>query len=435
MTQRAAFPMMLALIAVAVGFATLLVTQHVAAPPMIYGGAYLGTMCILYLAVRIALPHSDALLIPLVTLLTGVGLLMVYRLTYNVVGVQNLATTQVVWILVGSGALFLTILLFRDYQRLLNYRYLLALIALGLITSTIVFGHEVNGAKLWLQIGPVSFEPSQLAQILLIMFFAKYLAEKREVMTVTTRRFLGLQIPSLKYFGPVVFVWLISVALLIFEKDIGFSLLFMAVSLLMMYTATGRITYVLLGTLLFVIGLPILYEVFTHVRVRIDSWLDPWSDPYATGFQILQSIFNISDGGITGTGLGQGFAQTIPDVQTDYVFSAIASELGFLGATVILLTFLMFAYRGMKIALLAQDSASKLLAGGLTMAFTLQTLIVVGGVTKAIPLTGLGLPFVSYGGTSVVSNFILTGFLLVISEQAGQKSANTAVVSEAASLQ
>ncbi|MBV9453813.1 MAG: FtsW/RodA/SpoVE family cell cycle protein [Rubrobacter sp.] len=435
MTQRAAFPMMLAFVAVAVGFATLLVTQKVATPPMIYGGVYLGTMCMLYFAVRIRLRHSDALLIPLVTLLTGVGLLMVYRLTYNVDGVQNLAITQVVWILVGSGALFLTILLFRDYQRLLNYRYLLALIAIGLITSTILFGREVNGAKLWLQIGPVSFEPSQFAQILLIMFFAKYLAEKREVMTVTTRSFLGLQIPSLKYFGPVVLVWLISIALLIFEKDIGFSLLFMAVSLLMMYTATGRITYVLLGTLLFLIGLPVLYQVFTHVRVRIDSWLDPWSDPYATGFQILQSIFNISDGGLTGTGLGQGFAQSIPDVQTDYVFSAIASELGFLGATVILLTFLMFAYRGMKIALLAEDPASKLLAGGLTITFTLQTLIVVGGVTKAIPLTGLGLPFVSYGGTAVISNFILTGFLLVISEQAGQKSADIAVVSEVASLQ
>src|ERR687894_222293 len=287
-------------------------------------------MVVLYLGVRIWLPHSDVLLLPMVTLLTGVGLIMIYRLTYEVPGVENLATTQAGWILVGAGALVAVVLLCRDYEKLFAYKYLLALAAVGLVASTFTpLGYEVNGARLWLQIGPVTFQPSEFARIALIVFFAGYLAEKR----------------------------------------------------------------------------------------------DPWSDPDDSGFQITQSIFNIADGGITGTGLGAGFSQTIPEVETDFVFSTIASELGLLGSTALLLVFLVFAYRGIKIALLAEDDASKLLAFGLTAMFAMQTLIIVGGVTKAIPLTGITLPFVSYGGSSVVGNFVLTGLLLVVSERAGRREA------------
>jgi peptidoglycan glycosyltransferase len=216
-------------------------------------------------------------------------------------------------------------------------------------------------------------------------------------------------------------VWALSLGLLIFEKDLGSSLLFFTVPLLMLYAATGRTAYVILGTFLFVVGALATYRFFSHVQVRVLSWLDPWSDPYGEGFQITQSIFNIADGGLTGTGLGRGFSQSIPNVQTDFIFSTAASELGFLGATTLLLAFLLFAYRGTKIALLAEDDASKLLAFGLTIVFAMQTLIIVGGVTKAIPLTGLTLPFVSYGGSSVVGNFILTALLLVVSERAGKR--------------
>ncbi|MDX6381539.1 MAG: hypothetical protein QOI57_2563, partial [Rubrobacteraceae bacterium] len=319
--------------------------------------------------------------------------------------------------------LLLTILLFRDYQRLLNYKYLFAAVGIGLVGSTILFGYEINGAKLWLRIGSVSIEPSEFARMPLIIFFAGYLADKREVMAVTSRSFLGLKVPSLKYFGPVVLVWAASVGLLVFEKDVGISLLFIAVSLLMLYMATGRITYMILGGLLFLTGFPVLYQIFPHVRSRIEDWLNPWSDPTGQGYQITQSIFNIADGGLTGNGLGEGFAQTIPEVHTDFIFSAVAGELGLLGASALLLVFLVFVHQGMKIALLVEDTASKLLAAGLTSVLALQTIIIVGGVTKAIPLTGLGLPFVSYGGSSVVGNFILTGLLLVVSEQAGRQFA------------
>ena len=414
--------MILALLITTLGFATLIFAQGATSPPVIYGAYYAGTLFALYLGVRLMLPHSDVLLLPLVTLLTGLGLVMIFRLTYNVDGKQGLAITQAVWILIGSGTMFLLVLFFRNYHRLFDYKYMLAAVAVLLIASTFTpLGYEVNGARLWVSLGPVGFQPSEFARIALIIFFAGYLADTRDLLAATSRTILGVQIPALKYFGPVALVWAASLGLLVFEKDLGSSLLFFAVPLLMLYAATGRIAYVLLGTVLFTIGSFLAFVLFDHVKVRVRAWLDPWAYPDTDGFQILQSIFNIADGGLLGTGLGAGFSQTIPEVETDFVFSAVASELGLLGATAVLLAFLVFVYRGTKIALLAQDDASKLLAFGLTAMFALQTLVIVGGVTKAIPLTGITLPFVSYGGSSVVGNFILTGLLLLISERAGRR--------------
>ncbi len=416
--------MILALLVTTLGFATLIFVQEAASPPLIYGAYYAGTLFVLYLGVRLLLPHSDVLLLPLVTLLTGLGLVMIFRLTYNIEGVESLALDQAIWILIGSGTMFLMVLFFRNYHRLFDYKYLFAFAGVFLIASTFTpLGYEVNGARLWVDLGPVSFQPSEFARIALIVFFAGYLAEKRDLLAATSRSFLGIQIPAIKYFGPVALVWAASLGLLVFEKDLGSSLLFFAVPLLMLYAATGRIAYVLLGGILFSLGSLVTFLLFDHVQVRVQAWLDPWQDPDGTGFQILQSIFNIADGGLLGTGLGAGFAQTIPEVETDFVFSAIASELGLLGATAVLLAFLIFVYRGTKIALLAEDDASKLLVYGLTAMFALQTLVIVGGVTKAIPLTGITLPFVSYGGSSVVGNFILTGLLLLVSEKAGRREA------------
>src|SRR5918997_2610407 len=424
MTQRAALPMALALVITTLGFANLIFVQEANSPPLIYGAYYAGTLFGLYLVVRLLLPYADALLLAIVTLLTGVGLVLIYRLTSEVEGVENLALTQAVWILVGSGTLLFVVLFFRNYHKLFAYKYLLALAALGMIASTFTpLGYEVNGARLWVAVGQVNVQPSEFARIALVVFFAGYLAEKRDPWAATSRSLMGVQLPPLKYFGPVALVWAVSLGLLVFEKDLGSSLLFFAVPLLMLYAATGRIAYVILGSLLFAFGSLVTYFLFEHVQLRVQSWLDPWADPDGAGFQILQSVFNIADGGLTGTGLGAGFSQTIPEVETDFIFSAIASELGLVGATAVLLAFLVFVYRGTKISLLAADEASKLLAFGLTAMFALQTLIIVGGVTKAIPLTGITLPFVSYGGSSVVGNFILTALLLVISEKAGRREA------------
>src|SRR5215207_8388782 len=418
-------PMILALLVTTLGFATLIFAQEATSPPLVYGAYYAGTLFLLYLGVRLLLPHSDALLLPIVTLLTGLGLVMIFRLTYDVEGAEELALTQAVWILIGSGAMFVLVLFFRNnYDRLFDYKYLLAIAAVFLIASTFTpLGYTVNGARLWVDLGPVNFQPSEFSRIALVVFFAGYLAEKRDVLAATSRSFLGIQLPAIKYFGPVALVWAASLGLLVFEKDLGSSLLFFAVPVLMLYAATGRTAYVLLGAVLFTLGSFVTFLLFEHVQLRVQSWINPWRDPDGTGFQILQSIFNIADGGLLGTGLGAGFAQTIPEVETDFVFSAIASELGLLGATAVLLAFLAFTYRGIKIALLAEEDASKLLAYGLTAMFALQTLIIVGGVTKAIPLTGITLPVVSYGGSSVVGSFILTALLLVVSERAGRREA------------
>src|SRR5215217_2207966 len=422
MTQRAALPMALALVITTLGFANLIFVQEANSPPLIYGAYYAGTLFGLYLVVRLLLPYADALLLAIVTLLTGVGLVLIYRLTSELEGVENLALTQAVWILVGSGTLLFVVLFFRDYHKLFAYKYLLALAALGMIALTFTpLGFEVNGARLWVAVGPVNVQPSEFARIALVVFFAGYLAEKRDPWAATSRSLMGVQLPPLKYFGPVALVWAVSLGLLIFEKDLGSSLLFFAVPLLMLYVATGRIAYVILGGVLFVAGSLVTLRLFSHVRARVVSWLDPWSAPHGSGFQITQSLFNIADGGLTGAGLGKGFSQTIPEVETDFVFSTAASELGLLGATALLLAFLVFVYRGIKIALLAEDDASKLLAFGLTAMFAMQTLIIVGGVTKAIPLTGITLPFVSYGGSSVLGNFILTALLLLVSERAGRR--------------
>ncbi len=420
-------PMVLALLTIALGFAILLLNQQgeAVSPPFAYGGAYAGMMLAVYLIVRLWLPYADALLIPIVTMLTGLGLLMIYRLTFSEGVSSQDATTQVIWIMVGCVAMLLTIFLFRNYQRLLNYKYLLAFAACLLIASVSTpLGYEVNGARLWVSIGPVSFQPSEFARIALIIFFAGYLAEKRDVLAATSGSFLGIPLPPLKHFGPVVAVWAVSLGLLVFEKDLGSSLLFFLVPLLMLYVATGRTAYVILGTLFLSVGSVISYFLFGHVRVRVIAWLDPWARPDTEGYQILQSIFAISEGGVAGTGLGEGLAGRIPEVQTDFIFSAVASELGLLGATALLMAFLVFVYRGFKIALYAPDDGSKLLAGGLTLMFALQTFIIVAGVTKLIPLTGITLPFVSYGGSSVVGSFILTGLLLVVSDRAGRRMAH-----------
>src|SRR5918998_5602445 len=276
--------MVLALLVTTLGFATLIFVQEATSPPLVYGAYYAGTLFALYVGVRLLLPHSDVLLLPIVTLLTGLGLVMVFRLTYNVEGAETLALTQAVWILIGSGTMFLLVLFFRSYDRLFDYKYLLAIFAVFLIASTFTpLGYTVNGARLWVDLGPVGFQPSEFARIALVVFYAGYLAETRDVLTATSRSFLGIQIPALKYFGPVALVWAASLALLVFEKDLGSSLLFFAVPLLMLYAATGRIAYVMLGSLLFALGSLVTYFLFEHVQLRVQSWLDPWEEPDGAG--------------------------------------------------------------------------------------------------------------------------------------------------------
>jgi cell division protein FtsW (lipid II flippase) len=317
-------------------------------------------------------------------------------------------------------ALGVTLLLLReDYRRLESYKYLFGLgaIVLLMLPALPVIGESINGARLWIHFGSLQFQPGELAKIFLIVFLAGYLREKREVLAQG----------RLKDFGPLLLIWGGAMLVLVETNDLGSALLYFGIFLSMLYVATARIGYVLAGAALFIAGAVGAYLTIPHVRTRVEVWLDPWAHVHTTGYQVSQSLYSISNGGFAGAGIGKGTftttngAQLIPSANTDFIYSVIAQELGLIGAAALLLLFMLFVARGMKIAMLADDGFSKLLATGLTFSFALQTFIIVGGILRVIPLTGVTLPFVSYGGSSVVANFILLAGLLLISNRIGEQ--------------
>jgi cell division protein FtsW (lipid II flippase) len=358
-------------------------------------------------------------------LLTAVGVTVIYRLDDGDAGRQAL------WVVIGVGVFALTLFaLRRDYRALENYKYLFGLSAVALLALPALpgIGKTINGARLWVDVGPVQFQPGELAKIFLIVFLAGYLRDKREVLAQF----------RLKDFGPLFLIWGAAMLVLVQTSDLGSALLYFGIFLAMLYAATGRAVFVAGGLVLFVLGATAVYHVVSHVQERVTIWLHPWTDqpvPCAiTGgealrqdcgsFQLVKSLYSIANGGFGGTGLGRGtFTNTdgrpiIPYLNTDFIYSAIAQELGLIGACGLLLVYMLFVTRGMRIALVAQDGFSKLLAAGLTFGFALQAFIIVGGVLRVIPLTGITLPFVSYGGSSVVANFVLLALLLHVSNRA-----------------
>ncbi|MFH1149118.1 MAG: FtsW/RodA/SpoVE family cell cycle protein [Actinomycetota bacterium] len=368
---------------------------------------------VLHLVLRYLLPAADPLLLPMTAGLTFTGLVMIYRLN------AGLAFEQLIWITVGAVSFVLVVLFLRNYEMLADYKYTLGCAALILLASTMFLGKEVNGARLWLQIGPLHFQPSELAKVLLVIFLAAFFAEKHEVLSISTHRVWGIPMPEIKYFGPLMLMWGVSVLMMIYQKDLGSSLLFFGIFIAMLYAATGRKTYVLVGLALFFLGAFLCYLVFFHVEVRVTTWLHPFNPATIEGrsYQISQSLFALSSGGISGSGLGLGYPQFIPSVTTDFIFSAVGEELGLLGAAGLVIMYILFVARGIKVALLQRDDFGKLLAVGLTSIIALQSFLIMGGVTRLIPLTGITLPFVSYGGSSLLANFILLALLLVLSHR------------------
>jgi cell division protein FtsW (lipid II flippase) len=390
---------------------------------------YAGFFVVLYLAAHLiarrTVPNADPYLLPMAGLLTAVGLTEIYRL-----GPTD-AFKQGLWIVIGV-ALFAAALLGlrRDYRTLEAYKYLFGVGAIVLLFLPRVpgFGQRVNGAQLWVHVGPLQFQPGELAKIFLIVFLAAYLREKREVLAQG----------RLKDLGPLLVIWGGCMLVLASSNDLGSGLLYFGIFLAMLYVATGRGSYVVGGLVLFVAGGIVAYEKIGHVHERVTIWLHPWSSTKvfcpSTGtlalrqdcqsYQLVKSLYSIGNGGFGGAGLGKGTFTTtdghalIPYLNTDFIYSALAQELGLIGAAALLLVFMLFVARGMKIALQADDGFSKLLASGLTFGFALQTFIIVGGVLRLIPLTGITLPFVSYGGSSVVANFVLLAGLLLVSNRA-----------------
>lgn len=369
----------------------------------------------LHILVRKLAPVADPLILPVIALLNGIGLAAVYRLDP-----KNLGPAQVTWTFVGLAFFALTLLIVRDFKVLARYKYLLGFLGVGLLLLPMTpLGATINGARLWVRFGSMSFQPGELAKICLVIFFAAYLAERKELLAIASKRFAGIHFPDLKHFGPLLLMWGMSLAVMFYEKDLGSSLLFFSIFLLMIYMATARFVYVGIGTLLFMGGAYLGYQMFSHVQTRVTVWLNVFDPRYISddGYQLSQSLFALATGGLFGTGLNRGRPDLIPEAETDFIFSVIGEELGLMGTVAVLLCFMVLVARGLRIAMNQQDDFGQLLAAGLITTFAIQTIIILGGVIRLLPLTGITLPFMSYGGSSLLSNFILMALLVRISQQ------------------
>ncbi len=374
------------------------------------------------------MPFADPYLLPIAGLLTAIGLTEIYRLD------PNNAFRQGIWIVVGVAFFAVALFFLRhDYRRLETYKYLFGLTAIALLVLPILplFGLTVNGARLWVHVGSLRFQPGELAKIMLIVFLAGYMREKREVLAQGRP----------KDWGPLLVIWAMAMLVLLETRDLGGGLLYFGIFLAMLYVATARVAYVAVGLGLFLVGAVGVWRITPHVRERVTIWVHPWTEhkvycplsgqldlrQNCQSFQLVKSLYSIGHGEYAGTGLGKGTFRTvdgkqiIPGINTDFIYSALAQELGLIGAAALLLVYMIFVLRGMRIALLAQDGFSKLAAAGLTFGFALQTFIIVGGILRIIPLTGITLPFVSYGGSSVVANFLLLAGLLLVSNRANRE--------------
>jgi cell division protein FtsW (lipid II flippase) len=416
---------------VTAGFAALFIQRSdiLTNVSLTYGAIFLALCFAGHLVIRFTLPHADPYLFPLVAVLACFGLVVVYRID------DTLAREQAQWFVIGLILFVVTILALRDFRVLERYRYTIALAGLALLLLPRVpgIGQQVNGAYLGVKIGPISFQPAEFGKIAIVIFLAAYLRDTRQVLVQSSRRFLGITIPPLKHFGPLLVVWGAAMLMLIFIRDLGSSLMYFGAFLALVYVATNRLSFVLVGLVLFGLGAWFMASHVPHIQDRVDIWLDPFKTYSSSGYQIANGMFAQADGGLFGTGLGAsvlrlpGGAPLIPAPQTDMIYAVVVNELGLVGGLGLLATYLLIAERGFKTATLASDSFSKLLATGLTAVMALQVFVIVGGVTRVIPLTGVTLPFVSYGGSSIVANFMLLALLLLISDRARRPASTGAM--------
>ena len=433
--NRELFNLILAGLVATAAFAsvTIALDDEVSYGSLVWVGVFAAVYLVAHLIARRTVPYADPALLPLGAVLTAIGLTVIYRLD------PDDASRQATWVVVGVAVFGGTLVWLRhDYRVLERYKYLFGIgaVLLLLLPSMPGLGREVNGVRLWVDLGPLQFQPGELAKIMLVVFLAGYLRDKREVLAQG----------RLKDVGPLLAIWGAAMLVLVQTSDLGSALLNFGIFLAMVYAATGRVVYVAAGLVLFLAGAAALYNALDRVQQRVTVWLHPWTDDkvYCSlnglmeyrqncdSYQLVKSLYSIANGGYGGTGLGQGTFTTvegnplIPYLNTDFIYSAIAQEVGLVGAAAVLLVFMVFVARGMRIALVAQDGFSKLLATGLTFGFALQTFIIVGGVLRVVPLTGITLPFVSYGGSSIVANFVALALLLLVSNRAGKAAAGPA---------
>jgi cell division protein FtsW (lipid II flippase) len=385
---------------------------------------YLGGLLVAHLAQVLAGRRTDQVLLPAVGMLGGLSLLLMERLPQDLTGqFGGLAQTQLVWLLLTLSVVTVVAIVVRSDSWLRLYKYTWAAAGVALLLLTFVLGREVNGARLTLDLGPVSGQPSELLKVILVVFLAGYLSENRALLVEQSTRVGPVRLPPLPYLAPMVAMWAIALGVVVVQRDLGAALLFFAVFLLLLYVATARWSYVAIGLALFLVGSWLMYQVFDHVQSRVDIWLDPWADPRGAGYQIVQALYAFGRGGIIGTGLGNGLPVVsglpggIPEIHTDFPMAALGEELGLIGLLAILGLYLVVIERGLRIAAAAADDFRALLATGLSLVVGVQAFIIAAGNLKIVPLTGITLPFISYGGSSLLANALVVGLLLALSDR------------------
>ncbi len=385
-------------------------------PGLVAGSTALALLA--HLAVRWRLPYADPVILPAVIVLNGLGLTMIHRI--DLINNPPLAGArqQLIWTVIGVALFVAVAVLLRDHRPLQGYTYTLGLagIVLLLLPLVPVLGTEKFGARIWIEVGPYSFQPAEAAKVLLALAFAAYRVEKRDVLALAGWRVLGLDLPRARDLGPILAMWLLSLAILVLQRDLGTSLLFFGLFVMMLYVSTERAGWPVLGALLFAVGAYFGYLSFGHVRVRVGAWLDPFSD-YDAYYQVINAQFGMAWGGLLGTGLGAGRPGLTPLARSDFIAAAIGEELGMTGLMAVIMIYALVVARGLRTALQCREPFGKLLAAGLSFAFALQVFTIIGGVTRLLPLTGLTTPFMSQGGSSLVCNWIVVGLLLVVSHQ------------------
>ncbi len=394
--------------------------------PFVAGGVTLGALAA-HFAVRWRIPYADPVLLPCVVLLNGLGLAMIHRIDLINNPPTGGARTQLIWTAVGVVLFILIAALLRDHRPLHGYTYTFGLVGLVLMLLPLVpgLGTDKFGAQIWIQVGPYSFQPAEAAKVLLAIAFASYLVEKRDVLALAGYRVLGIDLPRARDLGPILVVWVVSLLVLIYQRDLGTSLLFFGMFVMMLYVSTERAGWAVLGTLLFAGGAWFAFVMFDHVKVRVCAWLDPFAD-FDRYYQIIVAQFGLAWGGLLGTGLGLGRPGLTPLARSDFIAAAIGEELGMTGLFAVVLVYGLIVARGLRAALQSREPFGKLLAAGLSFAFALQVFTIIGGVTRLLPLTGLTTPFMSQGGSSLVCNWVVIGLLMVISHHA-RKPVATAV--------
>ncbi|MDT5201736.1 MAG: hypothetical protein QOH34_3258 [Mycobacterium sp.] len=407
-----------------------------------YAVGFLAVFVVAHLAVRRYAPYADPLLLPIVALLNGLGLVMIHRLDLGERLAEGsgraVANPQILWTLVGVGAFAFVVIWLKDHRQLARYGYVCGLIGLVILAIPALLPRslsEQNGAKIWVRLPGFSIQPAEFSKILLLIFFSAVLVAKRGLFTSAGKHVLGMDLPRPRDLAPLLAAWVASIAVMVFEKDLGTSLLLYASFLVVVYLATQRFSWVVLGLALFALGSVAAYFIFNHVRVRVQTWLDPFADPDGAGYQIVQSLFSFATGGVFGTGLGNGQPDTVPAAATDFITAAFGEELGLVGLAGLLMLYTIVIVRGMRTAIAVRDSFGKLLAAGLSSTLAIQLFIVVGGVTNLVPLTGLTTPWMSYGGSSLLANYVLLAILVRISHAARRppqtRSRNTSPIAGA----